>query len=50
MSVGKQMRSFSTSRRIIGWAFSANLMTRVVLDALDMALVIGVSRCSIPLM
>ena len=26
------------SRRIIGWAFSANLKTRVVLDALDMAL------------
>jgi transposase InsO family protein len=27
------------SRRIVGWAFSANLKTRVVLDALDMALV-----------
>jgi transposase InsO family protein len=26
------------SRRVIGWAFSANLKTRVVLDALDMAL------------
>ena len=27
------------SRRIVGWAFSADLKTRVVLDALDMALV-----------
>jgi putative transposase len=27
------------SRRIVGWAFSANLKTRVVLDALDMAIV-----------
>jgi putative transposase len=27
------------SRRIVGWAFSADLETRVVLDALDMALV-----------
>jgi putative transposase len=26
------------SRRIVGWAFSADLKTRVVLDALDMAL------------
>ena len=26
------------SRRIVGWAFSADLRTRVVLDALDMAL------------
>ncbi len=26
------------SRRIVGWAFSTNLKTRVVLDALDMAL------------
>lgn len=25
-------------RRIIGWAFSADLKTRVVLDVLDMAL------------
>jgi len=28
------------SRRIVGWAFSADLKTRVVLDALDMALVL----------
>ena len=27
------------SRRIVGWAFSADLKTRVVLDALDMAIV-----------
>src|SRR6516162_5146440 len=27
------------SRRIVGWAFSTDLKTRVVLDALDMALV-----------
>jgi putative transposase len=27
------------SRRIVGWAFSADLKTRVVLDAFDMALV-----------
>jgi putative transposase len=27
------------SRRIVGWAFSADLKTHVVLDALDMALV-----------
>jgi putative transposase len=27
------------SRRIVGWAFSADLTTRVVLDALDIALV-----------
>ena len=27
------------SRRIVGWAFSADLKTRVVLDVLDMALV-----------
>ena len=27
------------SRRIVGWAFSSDLKTRVVLDALDMALV-----------
>jgi putative transposase len=27
------------SRRIVGWAFSADLKTRVGLDALDMALV-----------
>ena len=26
------------SRRIVGWAFSSDLRTRVVLDALDMAL------------
>jgi transposase InsO family protein len=26
------------SRRIVGWAFSADLKTRLVLDALDMAL------------
>lgn len=26
------------SRRIVGWAFAADLKTRVVLDALDMAL------------
>jgi transposase InsO family protein len=26
------------SRRIVGWAFSTDLKTRVVLDALDMAL------------
>lgn len=26
------------SRRVVGWAFSADLRTRVVLDALDMAL------------
>lgn len=28
------------SRRIVGWAFSADLKTRVVLDALDMALTV----------
>lgn len=28
------------SRRIVGWAFSADLKTRVVLDALDMALAV----------
>src|ERR1700729_685205 len=27
------------SRRIVGWAFSADLKTRIVLDALDMAIV-----------
>ena len=26
------------SRRVVGWAFSTDLKTRVVLDALDMAL------------
>ena len=28
------------SRRIVGWAFSSDLRTRVVLDALDMALAV----------
>ena len=38
--ISSTLRSFSTPGRagIVGWAFSADLKTRVVLDALDMAL------------